>query len=103
MKYVLTWKLRSAGSAAENEASAVRALEVLSKWTPDPDDTIHQFVLRIDGEGGFAVVEGDNPAELLKTIGIFSPFNEYTIYPVVDIAEGVQALSEAVEFRKSGT
>jgi hypothetical protein len=103
MKYVLTWKHRSGGSAAENEASSARALEVLSKWTPDPDATIHQFVLRIDGQGGFAVVEGDNPAGFLRAVAIFSPFNEYTVYPVIDFAEGVQAASEALEWRKSIT
>src|SRR6516164_1874344 len=80
MKYVLTWKPRSGGSAAENEASADRALDLVSKWTPDPDVTIHQFVLRIDGEGGFAVVESDNPAGSLRAVAIFSPFSEYTIY-----------------------
>jgi hypothetical protein len=101
MKYVLTWKNRSGGSAAENEASTARILEVFSKWTPDPDATIHQFVLRIDGQGGFAVVEGGNPADYLKNATIFSPFNEYTIYPVIDVAEAVQAVGEAVDFLKS--
>jgi hypothetical protein len=101
MKYVITWKHRSGGSAAENEASTARALEVLSKWAPDPDATIHQFVMRIDGQGGFSVVEGDDPADLLRAAAIFSPFSEYTVYPVIDFAEAVQAISEAVEFRKS--
>jgi Domain of unknown function (DUF3303) len=101
MKHVLAWTTRSSGSAAENEAAEVRLLEVFSKWTPSPDATIHQFVLRIDGQGGFAVVETDNPADTLKELAIFAPFNEYTIYPVIDIAEGVQAMREAVEFRAS--
>ena len=103
MKYVVTWKPRSGGSAAENEASGARALELVSKWTPDPDATIHQFVLRVDGEGGFAVVEGDNPADFLRNVAIFSPFSEYTVYPVVDFAEGVQAIREGVEWRTSIT
>ena len=101
MKYVLTWKPRSGGSAAENEANGARALEVLSKWAPDPSHTIHQFVLRVDGQGGFAVGEGDDPAALLRAIAIFSPFNEYTVYPVIDFAEGAQAVGEAAEFRNS--
>jgi hypothetical protein len=103
MKYVLAWKMRSAGSASENEASTAQALEVVSKWTPSPDVTIHQFVGRVDGQGGFAVLDSENPAELLKSIAIFTPFAEYTVYPVVDFAEGVQALGEALEFRKSIT
>ena len=103
VKYVLTWKPRAGGSAAENEASTDRVLDIVSKWTPDPDVTIHQFVLRIDGEGGFAVVESDNPAGSLRAVAIFSPFSEYTVYPVIDFAEGIQAITDGVEWRKSIT
>jgi len=103
MKYVVTWKPRFGGSAAENEASAARALEVYSKWAPAPDTIIHQFVLRADGEGGFAVVEGDDLAA--GALGIFklSPFVEYTTYPVLDAEEAIGLLAEAVEWRKSIT
>ena len=103
MKFVTTWKPRSGGSAAENEASAARLLEVYSKWAPSPDTTIHQFVVRADGEGGFAVTEGDDLAA--ATLGLFklTPFFEYTIYPVLDVEEAVGLFAEAVEWRKSIT
>jgi hypothetical protein len=103
MKYVVTWKPRFGGSAAENEASAARALEVYSKWAPDPDVIIHQFVLRADGEGGFAVTESDNPAAGVLGIFKLSPFIEYTIYPVLDAEEAIGLAAEAVEWRKSIT
>jgi hypothetical protein len=51
MKYVVAWKPRYGGSAAENEAGAARLLEIFSKWAPSSDTTFHQFVARIDGEG----------------------------------------------------
>ncbi len=101
MKFVVTWKPRSGGSAAENEAGAARVLEVYSKWTPPSDATFHQFVVRGDGEGGFAVVEGDDPAGLALSIFKLSPFLEYAVYPVIDVEEAVGLLTEAVEFRKS--
>ena len=103
MKYVVTWKPRLGGSAAENEASAARVLELFSKWTPSSDATFHQFVLRVDGEGGFAVTEGDDPATAARDIAKFAPFLEYTIYPVLDVAEAAAILAEAVEWRKSIT
>ena len=103
MKYVVTWKPRFGGSAAENEASAARTLEVYSKWAPDPDVTIHQFVVRADGEGGFAVTESDNPTAGVLTNFKLSPFVEYEIYPVLDIEEGVGLYAEAIEWRKSIT
>jgi Protein of unknown function (DUF3303) len=82
---------------------AARVLEVFGKWTPASDITIHQFVLRVDGEGGFAVTEGDDPVSGAREIAKFSPFLEYTVYPVVDVAEGAAAGAEAVEWRKSTT
>ena len=103
MKYVVAWKPRFGGSAAENEASIARLLEVYSKWSPSSDVTFHQFVLRVDGEGGFAVTEGDDPTSAARDVAKFAPFLEYTVYPVLDVAEGAGILAEAVEWRKSIT
>jgi len=101
MKFVITWKVRFRGSAAENEASAARFHEVLSKWTPAAEATIHQFVVRSDGEGGFAVVENDNLASLALNCFKLSPWLEYAVYPVLDVEEAGGLLREAIEFRKS--
>jgi len=103
MKYVIAWKVRHGGSAAENEANAARILEVYSKWTPPTGVTFHQFVARIDGEGGFAVTEGDDPATAALDIAKLSPYLEYTVYPVMDVAEHAGLWAEAVEWRKSIT
>lgn len=76
-------------------------LDVYSKWTAPSDATIHQFVSRLDGEGGFAVVETDNPASVGDGPFKFLPYVEYAVHPVVDVAEGVSLLSQGIEFRKS--
>jgi len=103
MKYVTVWTPRFGGSAAENEAGVARVLELYSKWTPSSEVTYHQFVLRVDGEGGFAVTEGDDPTSAARDIAKFAPFLEYTVYPVLDVAEAAGILAEAVEWRKSIT
>jgi len=103
MKYVVAWKPRFGGSAAENEATAARLLEVFSKWAPSSDTTFHQFVLRVDGEGGFAVTESDDPVTAAREIAKFSPYLEYTVYPVLDVADAIGPAAEAVEWRKSIT
>ncbi len=99
MKYVLQWIGRQGGSAQENLATLKRSLEVLSKWTPST--TVHQFVSRVDGEGGYAVVETDDPAELAKDCAIFSPFLDFELYPVLDIQEGAATLQAAVDYNES--
>jgi hypothetical protein len=91
VKYVVSWKPRAGGSVAENEAAIVRVLKTTSRWTPSPGTTIHQFVVRIDGEGGFAVVESDNPADIAATIFKFAAVLEPTVYPVIDVDEALRA------------
>jgi hypothetical protein len=101
MKYVVAWTSRLNGSAAENEHALRRGLSVFSKWTPPQTATYHQFVGRLDGNGGFAVVETDDPADLAEASSKFAFIAEFQIYPVADIAEAMQALQQGVEFRES--
>lgn len=99
MKYLMTYTTRLNGSAAENEQSTKRALEVFSKWTPPQTATFHQWVTRVDGRGGCAVIETDNVADLLDGVAKFGFINEFEVQPVVDIDEGIRALQSGVDFR----
>jgi hypothetical protein len=101
MKYVMTWTPRFHGSAQENEAATRRGLELFSKWQQPAGSTFHQFVARLDGAGGFAVVETDNPADLLDGTSKFATLNDFQLYPVVDMPDWVRAAQEGVEFRES--
>ena len=99
MKYVITWTVREDGSAAENEEAARRSLEVFARWTPAEGANFHQFLGRLDGTGGFAFVEADDPNDILDGPTKFGPFFEFHVYPVADIAVTTQAAQHAVEFR----
>jgi hypothetical protein len=101
MKFVVTWKTRSGASAADNEAAAARTLEVFGKWSPPSDETFHQFLGRLDGTGGFAVVETDNPDSLAEAPAKFGTYLDFEIIPVNDITETTRLLGDGVEFRKS--
>jgi hypothetical protein len=101
MKYVVMTTRRAGGSGKDNEEAQRRALELISKWQPSATTTIHQFVTRIDGGGGFAVGETDNPDDLLEVASIFSPYFDYQIYPVVDFAAAIPTFQRAIEFRDS--
>ena len=76
MSTSVAWPISLSGTAV--------ALELFSKWKPPKGTTFHQFVGRLDAEGGFAVVETDNPSELLDSTGKFAPYNVFQVYPVVD-------------------
>lgn len=99
MKYVLQWTVREGGSAQQNMEAMKRSLEVLSKWTPST--TVHQFVTRVDAEGGFAVGETEDLAALAKDCAIFTPYVAVTMYPVLDIEQGVAILQAGIDFNES--
>lgn len=64
MKYVITWEARP----NLTEEAAKRSLLVFSKWAPAHPEHFHSFLGRIDGNGGFAVTETDDPSEVLKDL-----------------------------------
>jgi hypothetical protein len=101
MKFMVIWRVRPGGSGADNEAASERTLQVFSKWAPPADETFHQFLGRLDGTGGYAVVETDNPDSLGEAAAKFGPFLDFEIVPVNDIAETTRLLGEGVEFRKT--
>jgi Domain of unknown function (DUF3303) len=97
MKYVITWE---PGPNSSEETQA-RSLQVFGKWAPAKGTNFLQFLNRIDGRGGFAVVETDDPTLVMRDTAIFGAFLEFNVYPVLDSEEGTRILSEAVEFRSN--
>jgi len=98
MKFVVSMTFLRNGSAAENKAAQRELLDLYSKWQPPAGLTIHQFVSRVDGGGAFTVVETDNPGDLIDTASKFAAFATYQVYPVVEVADGVNAAQEALSF-----
>ena len=97
MKYVIVWE----PWANVSEDVLARSLEVFSKWAPAEGTNFVQFLGRVDGRGGFAVVETDDVALIARDTAIFGAFLNMTVYPVVDIQESARIAGEAVEFRRT--
>jgi hypothetical protein len=97
MRYVLTWEIRESTS----EEQQARGLAVFGSWSPPEGADFQQFLGRIDGRGGFAVVETDDPALLAKDMATFGPFFEFNVYPVLEIQQAASLAMEAVQFRNS--
>lgn len=101
MKYLVSWTTRAGASALENEASVKRTIDAFGKWSPPSDATFHQFLTRADGNGGYAVVETDNPASVAEGPSKFAPYFEFEVVPVLDVTDGVQIVNEGIDFRNS--
>jgi hypothetical protein len=96
MKFVITYTTRAGGSAADNVTSGEAAQRLLSKWAPSPNATMHEWVQRCDGGGGFAVIENDSAADLMKDLGTWTPWLEFQLYPVIDVVETAPIVEEAL-------
>jgi hypothetical protein len=100
-KYLMSWKTRTGGSAQQNHDDGKSVLAAFAKWQTPADQTWSEFLSRIDGEGGFAVIETNNQAGLLDGVSKFVTWLEFEIIPVVDIMDGVTVLAAGAEFRES--
>jgi Protein of unknown function (DUF3303) len=95
MKYVVSWTDRAV-SVEESK----KLLAAFAAWKPAAANIL-QFVARIDNGGGWSIVETDDPANLLRDTTKFSPWLDFTIYPVIDVQDAVPVFNEAVEFIES--
>jgi hypothetical protein len=100
-KYLVTWRGRQSGTAQQNHDDGKKLLETFAQWQPPVDQTFLQFLARVDGQGGCAVIETDNPAALLDAPTKFGTWLEFEIVPVVDITDGVTALAAGAAFRET--
>ena len=100
-KYLISWKARQNRTAQQNHDDVKKTLATFAKWQPRADQNFLQFVQRVDGQGGYAVVETDKPADIGDGPSKFATFNEFEVIPVIDIADGVAENAAGVEFRES--
>jgi hypothetical protein len=101
MKFVLAYTTRPGGSATENVSAGEAAQKLLANWTPSPAATIHQWLQRADGNGGFSVVETDNVGDLFKDLATWSPWLDFQVYPVLDIVDAIPLQEDALNTAKS--
>lgn len=97
MKYVISWNIRESMSVDD----AKRAMSVFTKWQPQQSVTFHQFVQRVDGTGGYAIVETENGAALLRDALTFATWFEFSATPVIDMLEGAAVQQEVIDLLES--
>ena len=98
MKYLVTWRERPGGSAADYEQAQTRVLDIFAKWEMPKNLIFHQFLVRVGEFGGYAVVETDEPADLQRLSTAFAVF-QFRVEPVLDVLDAVAAESEAIAWR----
>ena len=100
MKYMIEWKVRSAGLTYDQNLSNQDALlKAFGKWTPEAGLTVHAFLSNL-GDGGYVLVEADDPTVVQAFVGKFFYWNDLTVVPVVDIAEGAASAAASLAWAR---
>lgn len=100
MKYVMRWRERSYGSAADYEGAQARVLGLMQHWQPPDAVKFHQFVVSVGNYNGYAVLETDDVAAIHQLTSTFAVF-EFAVEPVLDIEEALAAEAAAAQWRRS--
>lgn len=85
MKYVLTWKRRRHGTAAEYEAGRRRVLDLMRDRRPE-GVRIQAFVVKLREPGGYVLFEADDLDVVRRHAEAFPSLNLH-IEPVADVEE----------------
>jgi hypothetical protein len=97
MKYVLAYKARTSDTAKGNLDASRSAQKLLTSWQPHAPEGISEWLQRVDGTGGFAVVQTDDAAALFKDMSTWSPWLEFEVIPVIDLADATAMTEAAIQ------
>lgn len=100
MKYMISWRERPQGSAAEYEKAQDRILEIFGQWKAPDNLKIELFVVRVGDWGGYMLVECDDPLQVHKLCSTFPAF-EFEARPVIAVEDAVRVETEAMAWRAS--
>jgi len=100
MKFVVQWSSRMGGDAEDNVEAAESLLKAFGSWAPPASVTISEFVARVDGRGGYLVVETDDLLAIDLMVAQYVTWFDYDVYPVVDVADGALQFAEGVAWAK---
>ena len=97
MLFHTSWTRRDSG-AGEN--SDRRALAIQEKFEVPEGVTVHSWTQRVDGTGGFALIEMHDANALAASVLTFSPFFKFEIVPVIQHEQWMTAMATAISFRE---
>jgi hypothetical protein len=79
--------------------AAKKAQQPLAAWQPSDPASVLQWVSRVDGNGGFSVIETDSAENILNDLSTWLSFLDFQVYPVMDIGDATPVTEAAVAAR----
>ncbi len=103
MKYMIEYKVRNQGlTHDQNITNAEALLNAFSKWKPEDGLNIHAFLAK-PNNGGYVLVEADDPKVVASFVGKFLFWNDAEVIPVIDINDAVSIAQAAIAWARSSS
>jgi len=104
VKYMIEYTIRSAGLTYDQNLTGAEAiLTAFSKWKPEEGLSIQAFVENLSGNGGYVLVEANDPKAVYSFVSKFNFWNDIDVVPVIDIGEAVTLTQSSVEWARSSS
>jgi hypothetical protein len=101
MKMMVEWTTRPAHSYTDDIANREALLRTFSKWAPPEGLTIHAFVVKLEAQAGYILVECDDPKLMASFQLQFMPWNDVKIVPVLDVQDAVPLYDPAFSWSRT--
>src|SRR3954451_17427442 len=98
MKYMITWKERSQGSAIEYERAQQRILDVFRRWEAPANFKIELFMIRVGDWGGYMLADCDDRVSGHKFCSMLRSF-VFEASRVIPIEGAVRGEREVMTWR----
>ena len=94
MLFGVVYKTRNSSEEGER-----RSLQLFTSWQPPFEFKAHYAFA--DGSGGMGVVEADSGAQILEGTGVWWPWFDFELLPVIPIEEAVPIYQKINDWRSS--
>ena len=103
MKYMIEYKVRHGHHFEQNFGAAEGLLKAFGKWKPEDGLAVRAFVSNLMADGGYVLVEADDPKVVVAFVSKFSYWNDAEVIPVVDVTEVTSVASGSLEWARSAS
>jgi hypothetical protein len=103
MQYMIEYDIRTAGLSHDQNLDNQQALlNAFGKWEPEDGLTVNAFVANMQN-GGYILVEADDPAVVLSFVSKYFYWNDVEVVPVVDVADSVAIGTESLAWARASS
>jgi uncharacterized protein DUF3303 len=103
MLFAILDKVRHGHNFERNFGAAEGLLNAFGKWKPEEGLAIHGFVSNLMGDGGYVLVEAEDPKVIVSFVSKFSYWNDEEVVPVIGVSEVTEVAGGSLAWARAAS